>query len=405
MAEQKDTDKILDELVRGKEPEEILGKEGVLKHLTKRLVERALEGEMTTHLGYEKHAREGNNTGNSRNGKTTKEVKGDFGEVEIQVPRDRNGQFEPQLVKKGQRRLPGFDEKVMALYARGMTTREIQGHLHELYGVEVSPALISNVTDAILEEVKAWQNRPLESVYPIVYLDAIHLKLRRNGHIQSQAVYLALGINLEGHKDLLGLWVGESEGSKFWLNVLTELQNRGIRDILIACVDGLKGFPEAIETAFPKTEVQLCIVHLVRHSLKYVSWKERKAVARDLRAIYGAPTVEAAEEALEAFALKWDPRFPSISKSWRSRWENVIPFFSYPAEIRKAIYTTNAIESVNSSIRKVTKKRGAFPTPDSVRKVLYLAIQKASQRWNRPIKDWPAALNHFTIVFEGRVPN
>jgi putative transposase len=405
MAEQKDTDKILDELVRGKEPEEILGKEGVLKHLTKRLVERALEGEMTTHLGYEKHAPEGKNSGNSRNGKTAKEVKGDFGEVEIEVPRDRNGQFEPQLVKKGQRRLPGFDEKVMALYARGMTTREIQGHLHELYGVEVSPALISNVTDAVLEEVKTWQNRPLESVYPIMYLDAIHLKLRRNGHIQSQAVYLALGINLEGHKDLLGLWVGESEGSKFWLNVLTELQNRGIQDILIACVDGLQGFPEAIETAYPKTEVQLCIVHLVRNSLKYVSWKERRAVARDLRAIYGAPTVEAAEEALEAFASKWDPRFPSISKSWRSRWENVIPFFSYPAEIRKAIYTTNAIESVNSSIRKVTTKRGAFPTPDSIRKVLYLAIQKASQRWNRPIKDWPAALNHFTIVFEGRVPN
>lgn len=405
MAEEKDTDKILDELVRGKAPEEILGKEGVLKHLTKRLVERALEGEMTTHLGYEKNAREGRNTGNSRNGKTAKDVKGDFGEVEIQVPRDRNGQFEPQLVKKGQRRLQGFDEKVIALYSRGMTTREIQGHLNELYGVEVSPTLISNVTDSVLEDVRAWQNRPLDALYPIVYLDAIHLKLRANGHVQSQAVYLALGINLEGYKDLLGLWVGESEGSKFWLNVLTELQNRGVRDILIACVDGLKGFPEAIETAFPKTQVQLCIVHMTRHSLKYVSWKERKAVVRDLRAIYGAPTVEAAEEALEAFALKWDPRFPSISKSWRSRWENVIPFFSYPPEIRKVIYTTNAIESVHSSIRKVTSKRGAFPTSDSVRKVLYLAIQKASQKWNRPIRDWPAALNHFTIVFEGRVPN
>jgi putative transposase len=405
MAKEKDTDKILDELVRGKAPEEILGKEGVLKHLTKRLVERALEGEMTTHLGYEKNAREGSNSGNSRNGKTAKEVKGDFGEIEIQVPRDRNSQFEPQLVRKGQRRLEGFDEKVIALYARGMTTREIQGHLHELYGVEVSPTLISNVTDAVLEDVKAWQNRSLEAVYPIVYLDAIHLKLRTNGHVQNQAVYLALGINLAGYKDLLGLWVGESEGSRFWLNVLTELQNRGVRDILIACVDGLKGFPEAIETAFPKTQVQLCIVHLTRHSLKYVSWKERKEVAGDLRAIYGAPTVEAAEEALEAFASKWDPRFPSISKSWRSRWENVIPFFSYPPEIRKVIYTTNAIESVHSSIRKVTTKRGAFPTSDSVRKVLYLAIQKASKKWTRPIRHWPAALNHFTIAFEGRVPN
>ena len=405
MAKPDDTDRMLDELLKGKKPEEVLGEEGVLKQLTKRLVERALEGEMTTHLGYEKHAGEGKNTGNSRNGKTTKEVKADFGAVEIEVPRDRNAEFEPQLVKKGQRRLPGFDEKVIALYARGMTTREIQGHLHEIYGVEVSPTLISNVTDAVLEEVKAWQNRPLEAVYPIVYLDAIHLKLRSNGHVQSQAVYLALGINLEGHKDLLGLWVGESEGSKFWLNVLTELQNRGVGDILVACVDGLKGFPEAIATVFPKTEVQLCIVHLIRHSLKYVSWRERKAVARDLRTIYTAPTVEAAEQALEEFASKWDPRFPSISRSWRTRWENVIPFFSYPAEIRKAIYTTNAIESIHASIRKVTTKRGAFPTSDSVRKVLYLAILKASKRWKRPIKDWPAALNHFTIVFEGRVTN
>lgn len=405
MAKSDDTDRMLDELLKGKKPEEVLGEEGVLKQLTKRLVERALEGEMTTQLGYERHAPEGKNTGNSRNGKTTKEVKGDFGEVEIQVPRDRNAEFEPQLVKKGQRRLPGFDEKVIALYARGMTTRELQGYLHELYGVEVSPALISNVTDAVLDEVKRWQNRPLDAVYPIVYLDAIHLKLRSSGQVQSQAVYLALGINLEGHKELLGLWVGESEGSKFWLNVLTELHNRGVQDILIACVDGLKGFPEAIETVFPKTQVQLCIVHLIRHSLKYVSWKERKTVARDLRAIYTASTVEAAEQALEEFASKWDPRFPSISRSWRSRWENVIPFFSYPAEIRKAIYTTNAIESVHSSIRKVTTKRGAFPTSDSVRKVLYLAIQKASQRWKRPIRDWPAALNHFTIVFDGRVPN
>ena len=405
MGKQDDADRMLDELVKGKNPEELLGKGGVLKQLTKRVVERALEGEMTTHLGYEKNATEGKNSGNSRNGKSSKQVKADFGEMELEVPRDRNGEFEPQLVKKRQRRLPGFDDKVIALYARGMTTREIQGHLHELYGVEVSPALISNVTDSVLEDVKQWQSRPLDALYPIVYLDAIHLKLRTSGQVQSQAVYLALGINLEGHKELLGLWVGESEGSKFWLNVLTELQNRGVQDILIACVDGLKGFPEAIETAFPQTQVQLCIVHLIRHSLKYVSWKERKEVARDLRAIYSAANTEAAEQALEAFAKKWDPRFPSISKSWRSRWENITPFFSYPAPIRKVIYTTNAIESVNASIRKVTAKRGAFPTIDSVRKVLYLAIQKASERWNRPIRDWTGALNHFTIVFEDRVPN
>lgn len=404
MANDNDVDRMLDELVKGKAPEEILGEEGVLKQLTKRLVERALEGEMTTHLGYEKHSPEGKNTGNSRNGKSSKRVKGEFGEVELEIPRDRNGEFEPQLVKKGQRRLPGFDEKVIALYARGMTTREIQDHLHELYGVEVSPTLISNVTDAVLEDVKAWQNRALEAVYPIVYLDAIHLKLRTEGHIQSQAVYLALGVNLEGYKELLGLWVGEAEGAKFWLNVLTELNNRGVHDILVACVDGLKGFPEAIETVFPKTEVQLCIVHLVRNSLRYVSWKERRSAAQDLRMIYTAPTAEGAEQALESFAAKWDARYPSISKSWRSRWDNVTPFFSYPPAIRKAIYTTNAIESINAAIRKVTSKKGAFPTEEAVRKVLYLAIRNASARWTKPIYDWPAALNHFAIVFDGRFP-
>ncbi len=359
---------------------------------------------MTAHLGCEKHAPEGKNTGNSRNGATPKKVIGDSGEMTIEVPRDRNAEFEPQLVPKGQRRLPGFDEKVIALYARGMTTREIQGHLQELYNVEVSPALISNVTDAVLEDVQTWQSRPLDAICPIVYLDAIHLKLRTNGHVQTQAVYLALGIAMEGEKDLLGLWVGESEGAKFWMNVLTELKNRGVRDILIACVDGLKGFPEAIGSLFENTVVQLCIVHMIRNSLKYVSWKERKAVARDLRAIYTAPTVEAAEAALAAFAARWDSRFPSISQSWRVRWENVIPFFAYPPEIRKVIYTTNAVESINAAIRKVTKKRGAFPTPESVRRVLYLAIRKASERWNRPVLDWPRALNHFAIVFESRVP-
>jgi putative transposase len=405
VAQPDDVDKLLDELLQGKTPEEILGRDGLLKGLTKRLVERALEGEMTTHLGYEKHAPEGRNSGNSRNGATPKSVLTGEGELDIEVPRDRNGEFDPQLVKKGQRRLPGFDDKVIALYARGLTTREIQSHLVDIYGVEVSPTLISNVTDAVLEDVRAWQSRPLDPVYPIVYLDAIHLKLRSSGAVQNQAVYVALGVNLEGQKDLLGLWIGETEGAKFWLNVLTELKNRGVRDILIACVDGLKGFPDAIENLFPQTQVQLCIVHMVRNSLRYVSWKERKAIARDLRAIYAAPTAEAAEQALEAFAARWDKRFPSISKSWRENWQRVIPFFAYPPEIRKVIYTTNAIESINASLRKVTRKRGAFPNPDSVRKVLYLAIQKAAARWSRPIKDWAAALNHFSIVFEGRVAN
>jgi putative transposase len=404
MAKPDPTDKYLDDLLKGKTPEEIMGEGGVLKDLTRRLVERALEGEMTEHLGYEKRAPEGKGTGNSRNGKTKKTVKTDAGEIDIEVPRDRAGEFDPQLVKKRQRRLPGFDDKVIALYARGMTTREIQSGLQELYGVEVSPSLISAVTDSVLDDVKAWQSRPLDAVYPIVYLDAIHLKLRSSGHVQNQAVYLALGISLEGHKELLGLWVGETEGSKFWLSVLTELKNRGVQDILIACVDGLKGFPDAIETLFPRTEIQLCIVHMIRNSLKYVSWKERKVVARDLKAIYKATSAEAAASALEEFAAKWDARFPQISKSWRARWENVIPFFAYPPEIRKVIYTTNAIESLNAQLRKVTKKRGAFPNEDSVRKIIWLALERAAARWNRPIKDWPSALNHFSIVFEGRVP-
>lgn len=397
-----DVNKLLDELLEGKKPEEILGDEGVLQDLTKRLVERALEGEMTAHLGYEKHASTGASSRNARNGKTAKRVKGEFGEVEIAVPRDRDASFTPQLVPKRQRRLPGFDDKVIALYARGMTTREIQGHLHELYGVEVSPALISAVTDAVLEDVKAWQGRPLEAVYPIVYLDAIHLKLRANGQVQNHAVYLALAITLEGQKELLGLWVGEAEGAKFWLRVLTELQNRGVQDILIACVDGLAGFPEAIESVYPATQIQRCIVHMVRNSLRYVGWKDRKRVARDLRTVYAAATVEAGEEALEAFCRQWDARFPTIGTLWRQHWTHLSPFFAYPAPLRKVIYTTNAVESLNAQLRKVTKKKGAFPSADAVRKVLYLALQRAAARWTRPVKDWPAALNHMAIVFEGR---
>ena len=401
---EKELNAILDRLVKGKAPEEIMGQGGLVKDLTRRLVERVLEGEMTAHLGYEKHAQEGRDGGNSRNGKTGKRVKTDSAEMGIEVPRDREGTFDPQMVAKGQRRLPGFDEKVIALYARGMTTREIQGHLKELYQVDVSPTLISAVTDAVMEDVRAWQARGLDPVYPIVYLDAIHVKLRTGGHVQSQAVYLALAINLQGYKELLGLWVGEAEGAKFWLSVLTELKNRGVQDILIAAVDGLKGFPDAIEAVFPKTQVQLCLVHLIRSSLRYVSWKERRAVARDLKAIYRAPTLEAAEEELEAFGAQWDSRFPQISRIWRAHWANLTPFFDYPPEIRKVIYTTNAVESINAQLRKVTKHRGAFPTPDSVRKVLYLAIMKASERWTRPIPDWTSALNHLSIVFEGRIP-
>ena len=401
---EQEVDAMLDRRLEGKQPEEVVGRGGLLEDLTKRLLERALEGELTEHLGYEKHATEGRNGGNSRNGRSTKRVKTDAGEVEIEVPRDREGTFEPQLVAKGQRRLPGFDEKVIALYARGMTTREIQAHLKEIYKVEVSPSLISTVTDAVLDDVKAWQSRPLEALYPIVYLDAIHVKMRTSGHVQAQAVYLALALTLEGDKELLGMWVGEAEGAKFWLSVLTELKNRGVRDMLIAAVDGLAGFPDAIESVFPKTQVQLCIVHMVRGSLRYVSWKERRIVARDLRSIYQAPTLEAAEAALTAFEERWDTRFPMISRKWRTNWQNITPFFDYPPEIRRVMYTTNAIEAMNAQLRKVTKKRGAFPNPEAVRKVLYLAIMKASERWTRPVQDWTAALNHFALVFPDRVP-
>lgn len=397
-------DKLVNELTKDATAEELLSNSGLLKELKKRLVETALDAEMTEHLGYDKHSPDGRGTGNSRNGRTSKRIIGGDGELEIEVPRDRNGDFEPQLVRKRQVRLPGFDEKVLSLYARGMTTRELQGHLEEIYEVEVSPSLISRVTDAVLDEVKEWQNRPLDAVYPIVYLDAIHLKIRTDGRVQNRAVYVALGIDLAGQKDLLGLWIGETEGAKFWLNVLTELNNRGVQDILIAAVDGLTGFPDAIASVYPKTEVQLCIVHMVRNSLRYVPWKNRRAVARDLKKIYRSATVEAAEQALTEFEKKWNEQYPMAAKSWRARWENVIPLFGYPGPIRKVIYTTNAVESLNAQLRKVTKKRGAFPTDDSVRKILYLAIQRASKRWTMPIQDWPQALNFFSIVFKGRVP-
>jgi len=403
MADEKEVNELMDRLLEGLSPEEIVGRDGLLDELTKRFMERALEGELTEHLGYEKHSVEGRNGGNSRNGRTSKRVKTASGEIELEIPRDREGSFEPQLVRKGQRRFPGFDEKVIALYARGMTTREIQGHLKEIYKVEVSPSLISTVTDAVLDDVKAWQARPLDAVYPIVFLDAIHLKLRRAGHVETSAVYLALALTMEGEKELLGLWVGEAEGAKFWLSVLTELKNRGVEDILITAIDGLAGFPDAIASVYPKTQIQLCIVHMVRGSLRYVAWKDRKLVSRDLRTIYRAPTVEAAETALEAFEEHWDARFPMISRKWRTNWANLTPFFDYPPEIRKVMYTTNSIEAINSQLRKVTRKRGAFPTPESVRKVLYLAILKASERWTRPVQDWPAALNHLALVFPGRV--
>jgi putative transposase len=401
--QEKDLRLLLDGLIKDKTAEEILGESGLVKELTQRLIEHVLEGEMTAHLGYDKHAAEGRNRSNSRNGRNLKRLKSGTAELEIEVPRDREGSFEPQLVRKRQRRLPGFDDKVIALYARGMTTREIQGHLRELYSVDVSPALISAVTDSVIEDVQAWQARPLERFYPIVYLDAIHLKIREERHVQTRAVYVALALNNEGEKELLGFWVGEAEGAKFWLGILTELRNRGVEDMLIAAIDGLKGFPEAVAAVYPKTQVQLCIVHMVRNSLRYVNWKYRRAVASDLRSVYTAPTLEAAEAALDIFAAQWDAVCPLISKMWRTNWTNLTPFFDYPPAIRKVIYTTNAIESIQAQLRKVTKKHGAFPSVDSVNKVLYLALMKAKERWTKPIRDWPNALYHLSLVFPGRV--
>ena len=403
---QKKTDALLDELLKGcRTPEDILGEHGLLKQLTKRMVERALEAEMSDHLGYEAYAPEGRGTGNSRNGKTKKTVQSDAGQFEIEVPRDREGSFEPQLVRKRQRRLDGFDDKVLALYARGLSTREIQAQLEELYGVEVSPALISNVTDAVYEEVRAWQSRPLAAVYPILYFDALYVKSREDGPVKNKAVYLALGINLEGEKELLGLWMNETEGAKFWLSVFNDLKSRGVEDCFIACVDGLKGLPEAIEAVFPKTQVQLCIVHKVRGSLKYVPWKERKAVAADLRAIYGAATLLEAEQALERFSERWDDKYPAITPSWRADWQRLTVFFDYPPEVRKVVYTTNAIESLNYSMRKVLKNRGAFPNDESIMKLMFMGLKNVARKWTRPIRDWKAALNQFIILYGDRVPN
>lgn len=400
------SNELLDSLLAGyKKPEDLIGEHGILKQLTKRLVERALEAEMAEHLGHSRNEPVANPSGNTRNGRSKKTLKGEFGELPIEIPRDRHGSFEPQIIPKHQTRWTGFDDKILSLYARGMSVREIQGHLGEMYGTEVSPTLISTVTDAVIDDARAWQARALDALYPIVYLDCIHVKVRDSGTVITKAVYLALGVNLAGEKELLGLWISKTEGAKFWLSVVTELKSRGVQDIFIACVDGLKGFPEAIEAVYPKTAVQLCLVHLVRYSLNYVSWKLRKAVAADLRAIYAATTVAEAEQRLQEFEGIWGKDYPAIVKSWRSNWERVIPFFDYPPEIRRIIYTTNAIESVNMSLRKVTKSRGSFPSDDAVLKLFYLALMNISKKWTMPLRDWKAALNRFTIQFEERMPS
>jgi len=396
---------LLDELLKGYEnPEDLLGKGGILKQLTAALVARCLTAEMAHHLEAERIEPDALMPRNRRNGHSKKTIKGEFGEAEIDIPRDRNGAFEPIIVAKGQTRFDGFDNKILSLYSRGMSVRDIQAQLQDLHGVDVSPGLISKVTDAVEEERKLWQNRGLDRIYPIVYFDAIVVKVRQEGRVINKAIHLALGVNLSGNKELLGMWMTQNESAKFGLSVLTELQNRGLKDIFIACCDGLTGFPDAIEAVFPQTQVQLCIVHMVRNSLSYVSYKDRKVVAADLRLIYTSATETEAEQHLMAFAQKWDQQYPTISKSWLNHWLRIIPFFAFPMEIRRAIYTTNAIESTNMTLRKVIKNHRAFPTDDSALKVIYLAIQNISKRWTMPIKDWKAALNRFAIEFGDRFP-
>ncbi len=380
-------------------PEKLFGQDGIIRNLTSRLLNRILEAEMDVHLGYKKHSNDGDNSGNSRNGYSKKKILTHDQNVELNIPRDRNSEFEPEIVPKYAKRLPLFNEQIISLYSRGMTTRDIQAHLNEIYGVDVSPELISRVTDAVHDDVRAWRTRPLERTYPIVYLDALRVNSRQNGKNENKALYLALGINMDGKKEVLGFYLNETEGAKFWMSVLTDLKNRGIEDIFIACMDGLTGFPDAVRAVYPKTKVQLCIVHMVRNSTKYVSYKDLKEVCRDLRSIYSAVNEEEALEALDDFGKKWNSKYPMIQRSWEAHWNDLSEFFKYPEEIRRVIYTTNAIESLNASLRKVTKNRAAFPDDEAIIKIMYLAISKAAKKWTMPIRNWGLALNQFAILF------
>ena len=398
------SNELLDELLKGcARPEDLLGEAGLMKELKLRLMERMLGGELTAHLGYEAGAAPPSGQANRRNGGTTKRVKGQDGEMPLTVPRDRDGSFEPELVKKGQTRIDGIDDKIIGLYAHGLTVRDIQAHLEDLYGLKVSPDLISRVTDAVLGEVREWQSRALERMYPIVIFDALRVKIRDadSRMVKNKAVYVALGVTRDGLREVLGLWVADNEGAKFWLSVMNELRNRGVQDVLIAVVDGLKGFPEAITAAFPQATVQTCIVHLVRHSLNFCAWKDRKSVAADLRRIYEAPTADQAAVALDAFEAAWGDKYPSVAPAWRRAWEEVTPFFAFPPAVRKIIYTTNAIESLNRVIRKSIKTRGSFPTEEAATKLIYLAIRNF-EKGGRNVREWFAARNQFDIMFAER---
>ena len=397
-------DEVIDELLAGaRTEEEIVGPGGVLAQLTKRLVERAMAAELTEDLGYEPHQEPPGGTGNTRNGSTPKTLATEQGPVRIETPRDRKGSFEPQIIRKGQRRFEGFDDKILALYSRGVSTRDIEAHLAEIYGVKVGRDLISRVTDAVMDDVREWQQRPLDDVYPVIFLDALVLKIREGGTVQRRACYLALGVTVEGERDVLGMWFQETEGAKFWMQVLSELKQRGVSDILLCCVDGLKGFPEAIEAIYPTTTVQTCIVHLIWHSLKYVPRREREQVARDLKPIYTAVDADAAQAALEAFDEKWGSRFPVITQAWLNAWEYVTPFLAFPPELRRVVYTTNAIEALNRQLRKAIKTKGHFPNEEAARKLIYLAIVNAVPAWTRT-RNWTTALLAFKIHFGDRLP-
>ncbi len=390
---------LVDEILSKAEPSKLFGRDGLFNQLKKQIVERVLESELDHEIGYSKHSKGPKSDSNRRNGSYEKTIIDDDGyRIKVDVPRDRDGEFEPQLIPKGVRRLSGFDEKVISLYSRGMTMSEIQGHIEEIYHTEVSKDLISTVTDGVMAEVIKWQNRSLDDVYPILYLDCLYVKARDSHTIINKAVYLAIGVNMEGKKELLGIWIGKNEGAKFWMQVVTELKNRGVKKIYVACVDGLKGFPEAINSIFPETTVQLCIVHMIRNSVKYVSYKDLKEVTTDLKKIYTAKTEEIAHLELKSFAAKWDDKYPVISDIWQRNWAGIIPFFAFPEEIRKAIYTTNAIESINRQIRKIIKNKGVFPDDKSIQKIIFLALRNASKKWTMPIKNWPLALNQFEIL-------
>jgi transposase-like protein len=399
------TKEVLDELLKDYHgPDDFYGADGIVKQLSKALIERAMEAELTGHLGYVRNDQGRKATSNRRNGKSVKTLRTDQGPMEIEQPRDRAGEFEPQIVPKHQREWRGFDDKILSMYSLGMSTKAIQQHLKEIYNVDVSAELVSRVTDEVKDLVNEWRNRPLERFYPVLFFDALRVNIRDEGHVSKKSVYLALAIRLDGQKELLGLWIEKNEGARFWMGIMNELKSRGLSDTLIACVDGLTGFPEAINAVFPDTDVQLCIVHMVRNSVKYVSYKDRKEITGDLKKIYLAPSEDAASQALEDFSAKWDKIYPSISKSWRNRWAELIPFLKFSPEIRKAIYTTNAIESVNYTLQRELKPRQCFPNDEAAMKLVFMTLQRISKRWTMPIRNWGAALNQFAIIYEDRVP-